>query len=87
MTDHEGHEVVDEGRRIPPILIVTGIILVAIAIFVLQNTEEIRFDFLVFSFDAPLWLVLAIVFVLGALAGQGALWYRRRRKRRAEATD
>lgn len=83
MADKDRFETVDEQQRAPVALIVAGVIVVAIAIFVAQNTEDIQFEFLVFNFTAPLWLVLVIVFALGALAGQGLMWVRRRRKRRA----
>jgi putative membrane protein len=72
----------NEGRRASAGLIITGIIVVAVAIFVAQNTETVPFEFLVFNFEWPLWLVLVVVFVLGAVVGQGAMWLRRRRRRK-----
>ena len=84
MADQDRFETVDAQQKAPVALIVAGIIVIATAIFVAQNTEEIRFEFLVFDFNAPLWLVLVIVFALGALAGQGLMWVRRRRKRRVD---
>lgn len=82
MADQDRFETVDGQQKAPVALIIAGVIVIAIAIFVAQNTEEIGFDFLMFTFNAPLWLVLVIVFALGALAGQGFVWVRRRRKRR-----
>lgn len=84
MADQDRFETIDAQQRAPIGLIIAGVIVILIAIFVAQNTEDIQFDFLVFSFTLPLWLVLVIVFVLGALAGQGGLWYRRRRKARRD---
>jgi uncharacterized integral membrane protein len=67
--------------KAPIAMVVAGLIVIGVAIFVAQNTEDVTFEFLWFNFTWPLWLVLVIVFVLGALAGQGAMWWRRRRRR------
>ena len=65
-------------------LIISGVIIVLVAIFIAQNAESIPFTFLVLDFEAPLWLVLVIVFALGAVVGQGLMWMRRRAKRRKD---
>lgn len=69
------------SNRAPIAMVVAGLIVIGMAIFVAQNTEDITFEFLWFNFTWPLWLVLVIVFVLGALVGQAAMWWRRRRRR------
>jgi uncharacterized integral membrane protein len=71
-----------EGTKASAGLVIAGLIVIAVAIFVAQNTESIDFEFLVFNFSMPLWLVLVIVFALGAVVGQGAMWLRRRRRRK-----
>lgn len=81
MGDDDRIDQPEDTSRVPGTLIIAGIIILAIAIFVAQNTEETVFEFLWFNFTTPLWLVLAIVFVLGALMGQVLAWMRRRRKR------
>jgi uncharacterized integral membrane protein len=73
---------VDSSAKAPLGLALAGLIVVGVAIFVAQNTEDVEFEFLWFNFVWPLWLVLVIVFVLGGLTGQGLLWLRRRRNRR-----
>ena len=65
-------------------LIISGVIIVLVAIFIAQNAESTLFKFLVLEFNAPLWLVLVIVFALGAVVGQGLMWMRRRAKRRKD---
>jgi uncharacterized integral membrane protein len=70
-----------DDTKAPIAMVVAGLIVIGVAIFVAQNTEDVTFEFLWFNFTWPLWLVLVIVFVLGALAGQGAMWWRRRRRR------
>jgi uncharacterized integral membrane protein len=80
--DNDSVRDVGDGTRASAGLIIAGLIVIAVAIFVAQNTESIEFEFLVFTFSMPLWLVLVIVFALGAVVGQGVMWLRRRRKRR-----
>jgi len=48
-------------------LLVAGLIIAAIVIFVLQNLGSVPVDFLSFSFDAPLILLLAVAAVAGVL--------------------
>jgi uncharacterized integral membrane protein len=50
-------------------------------LFVFQNTNETQFSFLWFDFDAPLWIILLISMIVGAVIFWGAA--RRRAKRRA----
>jgi lipopolysaccharide assembly protein A len=45
------------------------IFLLALVIFLFQNTDGVSVDFLVFGLTAPLWLVVLVVYVLGALTG------------------
>lgn len=48
------------------------------AIFVVQNTDEVTVDVFTVSVVAPLWLVLTVQFVIGALVG--VLLQRRRQR-------
>ena len=54
--------------------------------FMLQNTEDIRIDFLFWHFTWPLWLVVMLSAVLGALVwfGLGVMRRHRRRKERRQ---
>ena len=54
--------------------------------FMLQNTEDVRLDFLVWHFTWPLWLVTMASAVLGALVwfGVGVMRRHKRRKERRE---
>lgn len=74
----------EHQTRAQTALIISGVIIVLVAIFIAQNADAIRFEFLVLDFEAPLWLVLLIVFALGAVVGQGLMWMRRRAKRRSD---
>jgi uncharacterized integral membrane protein len=55
-------------------------------IFIVQNTEDVRFDFLFLNFTWPLWLYTIVVALFGALVwfGLGVMRRHRRRKERRE---
>ena len=75
-----------EGRRLGggAIASLTGVGL--LVIFMLQNTESVRLDFLFWSFTWPLWLLTLASAVLGAFVwfGIGVLRRHRRRKERRQ---
>jgi uncharacterized integral membrane protein len=56
-----------KGRSVSPHLVIGLVLVVALLIFIFQNTEEVEVDFLFFDFSSPLWLVLLIVAILGGL--------------------
>jgi uncharacterized integral membrane protein len=60
--------------------------LAVLVIFIVQNREDVGFDFLWFSFTWPLWLYTLVTAVFGALVwlGLGVLRRHRRRKGRRE---
>jgi len=55
-------------------------------IFIVQNTEDVRFDFLFLSFTWPLWLYTIVTALFGALVWFG-LGVMRRHRRRQERRD
>jgi uncharacterized integral membrane protein len=60
--------------------------LVALLLFIFQNTDDVRFDFLVFHFTWPLGLYTIVTALVGALVwfGLGVLRRHRRRVNRRE---
>jgi uncharacterized integral membrane protein len=52
-------------------------------IFIVQNTEDVRFDFLFWHFTWPLWLYTIVTAAFGALVWLGLGVLRRHRRRRA----
>jgi uncharacterized integral membrane protein len=67
---------------------ITGLTSVAVLlIFMVQNTEDIRIDFLFWNFNWPLWLYTFVIALVGAFmwVGLGVLRRHRRRKARREA--
>ena len=61
--------------------------LAVLAIFVIQNTQEVRFHFLFLDFTWPLWVYTIVVALFGAVlwVGLGVLRRHRRRKARRAA--
>ena len=74
------------GRRLGggAIASLTGVGL--LLVFMIQNTESVTLDFLVWSFTWPLWLFTLVSAVLGALVwfGLGVMRRHRRRKERRQ---
>ena len=68
------------NRRILGLIIAALVIGVA-AIFVFQNTDETNVEFLFLSGRAPLYVIIVISMVLGALLALVAFGVRRRRRR------
>ena len=58
-----------------------------LVIFIAQNTEDVRFDFLWLNFTWPLWLYTIVTAVFGALVWFGLGVMRRHRRRKARRDD
>jgi uncharacterized integral membrane protein len=58
--------------------------LAVLVIFIVQNTEDVRFHFLFLDFTWPLWLYTIVVALFGAIVwfGLGVMRRHRRRKER-----
>ncbi len=75
-----------EGRRLGGGAIASLVGVGALATFMIQNTEDVRLDFLFWHFTWPLWLVVMLSALLGALVwfGLGVMRRHRRRKERRQ---
>jgi uncharacterized integral membrane protein len=69
-----------EGGLHPAMLGAVVLALVAID-FIVQNTNRVQVHFLVFSRDAPVWLLLLITSAVAIGAAEVAGWSLRRRRR------
>jgi uncharacterized integral membrane protein len=61
-----------------------------LVIFMLQNTQDVKIEFLFWDFTWPLWLIVLASATLGALVWLGVgivRRHRRRKERRAERRD
>jgi len=56
-------------------------------IFMIQNTEDVTLNFLVWSFTWPLWLFSVVMALFGALVWFGLGVIRRHRRRKARRDD
>ena len=56
-------------------------------IFTIQNTEDVKIDFLFWSFTWPLWLYTFLITLVGALVWIGLGVIRRHRRRKARRED
>jgi uncharacterized integral membrane protein len=70
-----------ERRRVGAGAIASGAGIAALVIFALQNTEDVRVDFLSWDFTWPLWLVIIVSAVVGAVIWIGLGVLRRHRRR------
>ncbi len=81
MTDEQLTEE-SSGRSGLGKLIVVAIVAVALAAFVVQNTDDTPVTWLMFDESAPLWVVIVISAVAGAVLSEAAGWLIRRSRRR-----
>ena len=72
-----------DGKKLsfPPWLAVAVPVVVALIFFVVQNGDEVAFSWLVFDMTGPLWVVIVVAAVAGAILGEAIGFLRRRRQR------
>lgn len=80
LPDEQQPSTTEQVRRFGPPLVI-GIIAL---LFVLQNTEETEFDVLWFNFSLPLWIMLVLFMVAGAIIAYGITRRLKSRKARKE---
>jgi uncharacterized integral membrane protein len=80
-------DVTQEGRRMGAGAIASLSGLAVLLIFILQNTQDVEFTFLFWSFVWPLWLYTIVVAVFGALVWFGLGMMRRHRRRKGRRED
>lgn len=80
MTDPRG----DRQPKLAPAevarLVVAGIVLVLLALFVLDNTDDVRVGYVFGDADVPMIVVLLLTALAGAVIGNFAAWRSRRRR-------
>ena len=82
----EQGEVKQQGRRLGGGAIATLSGLAVLLIFIIQNRQDVKIDFLFWGFTWPLWFYTIIVALFGALVwfGVGVIRRHRRRMQRRE---
>jgi uncharacterized integral membrane protein len=79
MTDEQPQNTKSTNDRIGIAIIVTVVVVVVLGIFVWQNRDTVEIEFLFLGVELPLWAVVAVFLVLGALLGWVWRWVMRRR--------
>lgn len=71
-------------RQINARMVLGALAAVALIVFIAQNTDDVRVNFLGWDWDLPLFLLLLITIALSVVCAEIAGWYmgRRRRSRR-----
>ena len=59
----------------------------ALVIFMIQNTDDVTVQFLVWEFTWPVWLLVLVAALIGALVWFGMGVLRRHRRRAERRTD
>ncbi len=88
--DHQGTERArtksrsfkDVLRQINARMVLGALAAVALIVFIAQNTDDIRVNFLGWDWDLPLFLLLLITIILAVVCTEMVGWYMGRRSRR-----
>lgn len=79
MTDGpEAYREIDQRRMAGLIIVI--VVVISLFVFWLQNRESIEVEFLFISVRLPIWLIIAISMVLGAILLKAVGFLRSRRK-------
>lgn len=76
MSDQNGGE--PERFRFSPKQVLGAVLALIVLVLVLQNTQTVRVDLLVWNVEWPLWVILVAMLVIGALIGMLLRWRARR---------
>lgn len=71
----------DTNRKRSFVLVVAGLIVIAVAVFIAQNSEAIPIQFLTFEGSVPLWVLIVVAMVLGAILAWVVSMVLRRQRR------
>ena len=58
------------GKKISPKSAIGGIVAALLLVFILQNRQEVTINFVTREREFPLWIVLGVTAIIGALLGQ-----------------
>ena len=73
-----------EKRSIGIEVVLFGIVALAIGAFIGQNTKKVKVDWAFFDFSAPLWLLILVVLIIGALLDRLAMVIVRHRRNKRD---
>ena len=87
MSDEKPQNIRVSNDRIGIGLIITVIVVIVLGTFVYQNRDTVEIQFLFLGVNLPLWAVIGIFILLGALLGWVWRWVMRRRAGRRSSDD
>ena len=87
MSDDKPQNIRVSNDRIGIGLIITVIVVMVLGIFVYQNRDTVEIQFLFLDPELPLWAVIGIFILLGALLGWVWRWVMRRRAGKRSSDD
>ena len=87
MSDEQPQNIRVSNDRIGIGIIITVIVVIIAGIFVYQNRDTVEIQFLFLGVNLPLWAVIGIFILLGALLGWVWRWVMRRRAARRSSDD
>ena len=70
-----------KGLSIPPRFVAAAVVLAALVVLVVQNHDDVDFEWLVFDMTAPLWVLILVPAVVGAAVTAVSGFLRRIRRR------
>lgn len=79
--DGAGTTVSRKRSRFGPRQVFALVVVAAVVVFVVQNRDEVRVYLFTATLSAPLWLLLAIMTVVGILVGLLLRWRGRKARR------
>ncbi len=79
MTDQ--HDIEEKSGRSIVGLVVAGLVAIGLALFIVQNTDSTPVTWLWIDGSAPLWLVIFVAALAGALLSEALGWLIRRARR------
>jgi uncharacterized integral membrane protein len=67
-------------------VVIGTLVTIAVVVLIAQNGESARLDWLMFTFSSPLWIMLVLTLLSGAVVWELAkmLWHRSRRIRKEQ---
>ena len=73
-----------DGKKlsVSPRLVAAVVLVAALIFFVVQNGDDVAFEWLIFDMTGPLWVVILVAAVAGAVLNEVLGLVRRRRRRR-----
>lgn len=81
-TKPRGRSFVDVLRQINARMVLGALAAIALIVFIAQNTDDAKVNFLGWDWDLPLFLLLLITIALSVVCTEIASWYMGRRRHR-----